>query len=160
MVVDLSLITAMITPAVLISACGMLILSTSARLARILERARRLSELTDAQPATGTPDFSEERHIQLERQLSAYARRGRLIQRALTSFYLALGMFVATTITIGLVVFAPVTTWLPTTAGIVGIAVFFYACLTLIGETLLARQSINEELEDIVRPKSRVRAAF
>ncbi|HLE43588.1 MAG TPA: DUF2721 domain-containing protein, partial [Methylomirabilota bacterium] len=46
--VDLSLMTAMITPAVLISACGMLILSTSARLARILERARRLNELTDA----------------------------------------------------------------------------------------------------------------
>jgi len=157
--VDLSLITAMITPAVLISACGMLILSTSARLARILERARRLSELTGAESTAGPADFSEERQVQLERQLSAYARRGSLIQSALTSFYLALGIFVATTISIGLVTFTPVTGWLPTTLGLVGIAAFFYACVTLISETWLARQSVNAELEAITRPRSRVRTA-
>ena len=40
----LSLLTAMITPAVLISACGTLIFSTSARLARIVDRVRELSQ--------------------------------------------------------------------------------------------------------------------
>jgi hypothetical protein len=41
----LDLLSAMITPAVLISACGTLIVSTSSRLARIVDRARGLSRL-------------------------------------------------------------------------------------------------------------------
>jgi len=43
----LSLLTAMITPAVLISACGTLIFSTSARLARLVDRVRELSQQTE-----------------------------------------------------------------------------------------------------------------
>lgn len=39
----LSLLSAMITPAVLISASGMLILSTATRLARIVDRVRTLA---------------------------------------------------------------------------------------------------------------------
>ena len=43
----LSLLTAMLTPAVLISACGTLILSTSMRLARIVDRVRELGEKSE-----------------------------------------------------------------------------------------------------------------
>jgi hypothetical protein len=39
-----SVLTAMITPAVLISACGALILSTSTRLGRVVDRVRLLIE--------------------------------------------------------------------------------------------------------------------
>ena len=39
----LSLLSAMITPAVLISACGTLIFSTATRLARIVDRVRNLA---------------------------------------------------------------------------------------------------------------------
>ncbi len=39
----LSLLSAMITPAVLISACGTLVFSTSTRLARVVDRVRQLS---------------------------------------------------------------------------------------------------------------------
>jgi hypothetical protein len=38
-----SVLSAMITPAVLISACGALIFSTSTRLARVVDRVRELS---------------------------------------------------------------------------------------------------------------------
>ena len=40
----LAVLTAMITPAVLISACGALIFSTSTRLGRVIDRTRILSE--------------------------------------------------------------------------------------------------------------------
>ena len=40
----LAILTAMITPAVLISACGALIFSTSTRLGRVVDRVRMLSE--------------------------------------------------------------------------------------------------------------------
>jgi len=39
-----TVLTAMITPAVLISACGSMILSTSSRLGRVVDRVRPLSE--------------------------------------------------------------------------------------------------------------------
>jgi hypothetical protein len=48
----LAVLTAMITPAVLISACGTMLLSTSTRLGRVVDRVRslsdRLEELADA----------------------------------------------------------------------------------------------------------------
>ena len=40
----LAVLTAMITPAVLISACGALIFSTSTRMGRVVDRVRSLSE--------------------------------------------------------------------------------------------------------------------
>jgi hypothetical protein len=40
----LAILTAMITPAVLISACGALIFSTSSRLGRVIDRVRVLSD--------------------------------------------------------------------------------------------------------------------
>ncbi len=50
----LSVLTAMITPAVLISACGTMILSTSTRLGRVVDRVRalsdRLEELANSKP--------------------------------------------------------------------------------------------------------------
>jgi len=39
-----AVLTAMITPAVLISACGSMILSTSSRLGRVVDRVRALSD--------------------------------------------------------------------------------------------------------------------
>lgn len=41
---ELAVLTSMITPAVLISACGALILSTSVRLGRVVDRVRVLSD--------------------------------------------------------------------------------------------------------------------
>jgi hypothetical protein len=44
---NLSVLSEMITPAVLISACGTLIFSTSTRLARIVDRVRELIRAID-----------------------------------------------------------------------------------------------------------------
>jgi len=82
----LDLLTAMITPAVLISACGTLIFSTSTRLARIVDRVRELTNAMDTLYAGAEGDFLEERRAEVERQLSMHARRGRLIQWSLTSY--------------------------------------------------------------------------
>ena len=140
-VADLSLLSAMITPAVLISACGTLIFSTSTRLARIVDRVRQLSQSFDQLYAGSVSDFLEERRAEVERQLVLMASRGRLIQRALTSFYVALGVFVGTTIGIGLAALSPRIAWLPTALGISGTVVLFYGCVMLIGETRLSLRS-------------------
>jgi hypothetical protein len=144
---DLSLLSAMITPAVLISACGTLIFSTSTRLARIVDRVRQLSQSFEDLYTESVVDFPEERRMEVERQLVLIARRGRLIQRALTSFYVSLGVFVATTIGIGLAALSPRVAWLPTTLGALGTVVLFYGCVMLIGETRLSLRSVDFEME-------------
>ena len=57
---SLAVLTAMITPAVLISASGTMILSTSSRLGRVVDRVRSLSDrlrrLTDEEDRAASDD--------------------------------------------------------------------------------------------------------
>lgn len=152
---ELSLLSAMITPAVLISACGTLILSNSLRLGRIVDRVRELSRLLE-QLCTAT-DFVEERHAEVRRQLAAHAQRSQIIQRSLTSFYIALGLFVATTVSIAAVAIAQRLFWLPSILGMIGAVVLFYGCLLLIAETRLALRSVNEEMQFVLTLSARTR---
>lgn len=147
---ELSLLSAMITPAVLISACGTLILSNSLRLGRIIDRVRELSRLLEQVCMETRTDLGEERRVEVERQLAAHAQRSRIIQRSLTSFYLALGLFVATTVSIAMVAMVQRLLWLPSVLGIVGAVVLFYGCLLLIAETRLALRSVNEEMHFVL----------
>ena len=62
----LGLLSAMITPAVLISACGALIFSTSSRLARIVDRARKLAVQVESLAAGEIKDFPAERRAQVD----------------------------------------------------------------------------------------------
>jgi len=143
---DLSLLSAMITPAVLISACGTLIFSTSTRLARIVDRVRELSRSFEQLYIGAIPDFPGEKRAEVERQLLLLAGRGRLIQRALTSFYVSLSVFVATTIGIGLAALWPRIAWLPTALGATGTLILFHGCVMLIGETRLSLRSVDLEM--------------
>ena len=94
----IAMLTAMITPAVLISACGALIFSTSTRLGRVIDRVRVLSDRFQELVAHPEKDeMFEERRVLIFTQLDRQTSRARLIQRAMTAYYTALGTFVATT---------------------------------------------------------------
>ncbi len=147
----LSLLGVMITPAVLISACGTLIFSTSSRLARIVDRARTLSRSLEEFSRHTLPDFADERRGEFERQLGIQARRVTLIQQALATLYLSLGFFVATTIAIALTSWVDSAGWLPAGLGIIGTLVLFFACILLIREARLALHGVRGEMEFAVR---------
>lgn len=153
-----SLLTAMITPAVLISASGMLVLSTSGRLARVVDRVRHLTRELQEMASGAVPDFAEERLAEVERQISTLALRGLYIQRALTSLYVALSLFVAATIAIALAAVAPRLGGLPTALGLLGTLTLFLACMMLIGETRLALASVNREMAFALRLKELYRS--
>jgi len=142
----LNILSAMITPAVLISACGTLIFSTSTRLARVVDRVRDLSRIIEDLSKAEFIDFPEERLAEVERQLAIHTRRSRMIQRALTGFYVALSLFVAATVVIGIVALLKRYAWVPNLLGIVGTLFLFYGCVELIGETRLALRSVNSEM--------------
>ena len=74
---ELRLLSAMITPAVLISACGTLVLSNSLRLGRIVDRVRELSRLLEELCTSAHSNLVDERRIELERQLATHAQRSR-----------------------------------------------------------------------------------
>lgn len=144
------LLAAMVTPAVLISAAGTLVFSTTSRLARIVDRARVLGrELEELDNAPEAP-FADEKRREIEHQFAVRARRSRLAQRAVTGFYIALGLFVATTVLIGLGSFLAIDPLLPSGFAIVGTLVLFYGCIELIRETRLALKAVDGEMEFVL----------
>jgi hypothetical protein len=150
---ELAVLTSMITPAVLISACGALILSTSVRLGRVVDRVRVLSdrfeELTRKEP--GTVELFEERLSLTFTQLDALTSRARHLQRAMTTFYMSLGLFVATSVAIGFVgvTDAPggIVNRLPVIFGMLGAGLLFVGTFLLGIEATLALRSIHDEMD-------------
>src|SRR5207245_8531702 len=89
--IPLGVLTGMITPAVLISACGTLIFSTSTRLARIVDRVRQLTAAMEDLFADEPGDFPHAHREEAELPLSIPARPAPLIQWSLTRIFVWLG---------------------------------------------------------------------
>jgi hypothetical protein len=154
---SLEVLTAMITPAVLISASGTMILSTSTRLGRVVDRVRSLSDrLQDVSSRDSDSEFFEERRAMLYDQLDKLTSRSRLLQRGLTTFYLAVGVFVATSVAIGVVSFSRRGGWIPVVMGLVGAFFLFYGSMLLVFEARLALSTTHAEMDFIWRTTKRV----
>ncbi len=150
---SVAVLTAMITPAVLISACGALILSTSTRLGRVVDRVRSLSARLE-QLAEGNEELPlvEERRAVIYDQLDKLSSRARILQRSMSVFYMALCLFVATSVSLGAVAFAgPRLSLLPVIAGLVGASFLFYGTVFLIFEARLALSTIRAEMDFVER---------
>jgi hypothetical protein len=150
MTTDLGVLTSMITPAVLISACAGLILSTSVRLGRVVDRVRALSEKFEEMTRKAPEDvvLYEDRLALTFTQLDWLTSRARHLQRAITTFYLSLALFVATSVAIGVTAatggdFAV----LPIVFGMVGVGLLFFGSMLLGFETTLALRSIHAEMD-------------
>ena len=144
----LAVLTSMITPALLISACGTFILSTSARLGRVVDRARGLSEkIEHIFHHSAELDLVDERTQMMLGQMAYVGRRAILLSQAMVIFYMAAGIFVATSVAIGLAsVFWTAISWLPVIMGILGACFFFYGSVLLILEARIAVSGLREEM--------------
>lgn len=147
----LAVLTAMITPAVLISACGTMILSTSTRLGRVVDRVRALSDKLE-ELTRGEKELAlyEERRSIIFEQLDKLTSRARLLQRCMVVFYMALGIFVATSVAIGIVAVSGARYhWIPVLTGLIGACFLFYGSVLLIFEARLALTTIHMEMDFI-----------
>lgn len=152
-----TVLSAMITPAVLISACGTLILSTSNRLGRAVDQVRRLTDRFRTLADGGvTGAYAEEERDLIAWQIPRLSRRAHLLQRSLTAFYLAVGLFVLASVVIGGSVLGgfthELTAWerfvaaqVPVVLGLGGAAVLSYGSLLLIVEARLALETTTRE---------------
>jgi hypothetical protein len=156
-----AVLTAMITPAVLISACSGMILSTSSRLGRVVDRVRALSDKLE-ELAEKRADETKERQGVIFAQLDKLTSRARILQRSMVCFYLATGMFVATSVAIGVVAVIPSSpryNLVPVIVGLGGACFLFYGSMLLIFEARLALSTVHAEMDFIWRQTTRVAPA-
>ena len=141
------IISAMITPALLILGSGSLVAAALARLGRAVDRARVLLQ---------TPPAEAERlgwsAEVLDRWLARHARRAVAAERAVTLFFVAIGVFVLDGL--GIAVDAGLggrLTWLPVGLTILGMALMLAGVCLMGAESRLAGRQIREEIFD--RPR-------
>lgn len=143
-------LTAMITPALLISATGSLVLSTSTRLGRVVDRVRqlevRLGELIYVEQKDEVPLYEKRVEVIVD-LLDKVTSRSRILQGAMGAFYYGLCFFVLTSVTIAIAAFFNSYQWLPIPIGIVGIMFLFYGSLLMLKETRMATATVNAEMD-------------
>lgn len=143
-------LTAMITPALLISATGSMVLSTSTRLGRVIDRVRQLTcQLEDLimQEDKGKTAHYDKKLEMTFRLLDKVTSRSRILQKAMVAFYNGLGFFVLTSVSIGIVGILGIYRWFPIPVGLVGILFLFYGSVLMLREARMATDAINSEMD-------------
>lgn len=142
----LSLIVA---PAVLTNASSILVLSTSNRLARVVDRARSLATHLES------PSNADESLIALRfKEMDGAERRALLLLSALRFFYAAIGAFATAALTslIGAALLSTPVDVLPAAlegvavaAGFIGVLGLVLGCVLLLRETRIAVRVVSQE---------------
>lgn len=139
----LRIISAMITPAILILATGSLVVSTMTRLNRAGDRARALLVQYKAAKAAGDPQLAA-----FTGWLLNYRRRSGLTERALTLYYMAIFLFVGGSLAIAVDdLLRNVVPWLSLVLVVIGALFLFAGTAALVVETQLATGQIRSEIE-------------
>ncbi|HKR64364.1 MAG TPA: DUF2721 domain-containing protein [Thermoanaerobaculia bacterium] len=147
----LHVLSAMITPAVLILASSSLLITTSSRSIRCVDRVRERAEELQAL-GKGTDEGTERRRQHLFKQLEINTRRARLLQRAMGRLYLGISFFIGTSVAIGVVSLVNVPmAWIPLVLGFIGAGLLFSASIYLIIESRFAMATTYEEMDYITR---------
>jgi hypothetical protein len=134
----------MITPAVLILAAGNLVASTFSRLVRIGDRARTMIGLLDG-ARTKKDDAAIKYYMQL---LEEYRQRSLLVERALSAFYLCIGLLVTASLAIALDrLLADRIAWVPVVLVILGGILLLVGAASLFQETRIASGSVRREID-------------
>ena len=143
-------LTAMVTPTLLISATGSLVLSTSTRLGRVVDRARelekRLGEMIYVEDKSEVPLYEKRVEVIVE-LIDKVTSRSRLLQRAMASFYYGLCLFILTSVTIAIAGFFTSYRLLPIPIGVIGIMFLFYGSILMLRETRMATATIKAEMD-------------
>ena len=147
----IDVLSAMITPAVLLLACGSLVTTTSSRSMRCHDRIRERAEELEALGDT-RDEHTDAKREHLYHQLEINIRRARLLQTALSRLYMAIGFFIATSMSIGVVALLHVDVgFVPLLVGFIGAAFLFSAAVYLILESRLALTTTYAEMDYIGR---------
>jgi Protein of unknown function (DUF2721) len=157
-------LTAMITPALFMTANASLIISTSNRMSRIVDRIRVLTDRADELDRGKTDlDFAELRRAHFEEELGSLTWRSDRVRITLTMLYLAFSSFVGTSLVLALdVVLHYRLTALPTLMAVAGVSLMLASTVNLAREARRALRSNRVELQfhrDLQKARRARRAA-
>lgn len=141
----LNLIQSMVTPAVMISACGLLLLSISNKLGRIVDRTRDLNSEDRGLSA----EVEAVRRLSIRNQIDILLRRALLLRNACGLLYLAVAVFALTSLCVGLSSFAKPLAVLMLVLFVVGLATVVWAGILAYLEIRLSHQAIAEEIKEL-----------
>ncbi|MBI3590979.1 MAG: DUF2721 domain-containing protein [Candidatus Melainabacteria bacterium] len=138
---EAALFTSLVTMAILISACGSLISSTSTRLIRVVDICRGFCERVKIE--TNKTELE-----QIFTQLEKIGPRIKLLETALTMFYVAISCFALTTLFMSLDQIIPRDLNLLTLgSGILGVVILPLASILLVIERQFTMKSIWQEID-------------
>ena len=143
-------LSAMITPALFMTANGSLIISTSNRMSRVVDRIRVLNDLgDDLCRGDSKLDFAAERRAHISDQLGRLEWRSDRVRYALTMLYIAFSAFVGTSLTLAvdtLIGNRHLTRSLATSLSVAGVSLMLVASVNLIREARAALGSNRLEI--------------
>ena len=143
-------LASMITPAVLISACGTLIFSTSARMGRIFDRVNVMKGEVEA-VVNGKMSYPHERMEHLKDQIELQKLRAKLIHKAMVCLYSATALFIASSLAIAVNVAydSKDSAWIPTLIALSGGLFLFVASALLLYESRFNLKFVNCSIDFI-----------
>ncbi len=146
----LIIISAMITPALLILGSASLVATALQRLGRAIDRSRVILQLSEEEMRKLGWTQSMSKHW-----LERYATRSILAERAVTAFFLAVGILVLGCLSIAVDrYFADMLTWLPVSLTILGMFMILAGAYFMIQESRLANFQIREEIQQLAEKKN------
>jgi hypothetical protein len=141
---------AMITPAVLISASGTLVLSTSNRLGRVVDRIRQLTTAAEEMPDAAETDEAVEKRTLIAEQIGWLTKRLQLLQTAVIFLYGSIGLLVGSSLTIGISATAKgLLGWVPITLALIGATGLMIGSGILVREARMAVKGTLHELDHV-----------
>jgi polyferredoxin len=148
----IQVIQLILAPGVMINACGLLLLGISNKFTSVLNRIRALTEEKRNLifKATGREFYpAENQRIEsIERQVFGLLSRARLIRNAVFCYLLAVGLFVATSLFIGIDYFAymPQLRYIILGTFLLGMIVVFSAVILGVLDTMKAYNIVKFEV--------------
>ena len=141
----LIIISAMITPALLILGSASLVATALQRLARAVDRARALVQQSELE----TSKSGEAQELS-KRWIERYSTRSLLAERAVTAFFLAVGILVLGCLSIAIDrYYDDRLTWLPVSLTILGMCMILAGAYFMVQESRLASLQIREEIQQV-----------
>ena len=148
-----AVLSLIVAPAILTNAVSVLIMSTSTRLARAVDRARELSVYLEGANDPGAVD--SDRRLG---ELTATEKRAMLLLRALRHYYASLGGFALATllsllgavlVSLGASVVVPALEVLAVSTGVIAVTTLVVGSLSLVHETRIAVHVLRAGASDI-----------
>ena len=145
-------LSAMITPAIFLTAAGSLIISTSNRMSRIVDRIRALNDLGDSIDRGDTKlDYLPDRLAHLDDQVIRLVWRSDRIRHTLSMLYMAFAAFVGASLTLAadtiLTGERHVIASVSTALSVAGVGLLLLASINLVREARSALASNRREIE-------------